>query len=175
VIAVARRLIHAVNVAWRGAKLSRVALGKYIIAYASLLHLGWAVLLVVDPRSQGATPVHIIALVCGGPYRSAVVLALVAIAAGVFPFLRSRVSTGALALMLIPQQAFLFMSAGAGIYAAVIGHYADGVPRASAFIFADQLPVILASLLYTIAVLEAAFERPDIVIPSSVGAADVSG
>jgi len=135
-----------------------VALGKYIVLCASLLHVIWAGLLLVTPDAGGSTPLHIIVVVCGGPWRTAIVLTLVAGAAMVFPFSKYRVSNRALALMLIPQQTFLLMSAGAGIRAAMLGHYADGVARSWTFILSDQLPVILIAVLYTVAVLEAAFE-----------------
>jgi hypothetical protein len=160
-----RGVLRAVSLAWRGARLSKTALGKYIIVFASLMHAGWAVLLLISPTAAGSTPVSIIVKVCGGPYRTAFVGFVASAMAIVFPFFRRRVSNTALAIMLIPQQVLLFMSAGAGIYAAAVQHYADGVPRPWPFILSDQLPVILAALLYTIAVLEAAFEPPDRIIP----------
>lgn len=150
--------VKALGDSWRGARLSRVALGKYIVLCASLLHFLWAALLLVSPDAGGATPLNIVLRVCGGPIRTSFVLTCVALAAMVFPFSKYRVSNRALALMLIPQQTILLMSAGAGIRAAVLGHYADGVARSWTFILSDQLPMILIAALYTVAVLEAAFE-----------------
>lgn len=146
---------------WRDSRIARANLGKYIILFASSIHIGWALLLWATPAAEGATPVHILSVVFGGPVRTAVVLLIVASAALAFPFIRYTVSRPTLALMLIPQQAVLIMSALAGARAAWIGHYSDGVPRPWAFILADQLPVILAAVLYTTAVLEAAFADED--------------
>jgi hypothetical protein len=143
---------------WRDARIAKVALGKYIILFACLLHLGWAIMLCISPSAAGSTPVHILSQVFGGPYRTAAVLLLVTAPALVFPFIRQRVSNQAMGLMLIPQQATLVMSAGAGAYAAMVGHYADGVLRPWPFILSDQLPVILTAVLYTVAVIEASLE-----------------
>ncbi|MEX2439696.1 MAG: hypothetical protein WD739_07425 [Actinomycetota bacterium] len=158
--------LRQLGLAWHRARLSSVALGKYIILFASALHIGWAALLLADPEAAGSTPVSLITRLCGGPYRSAFVLVITAVVAMVFPFIRYRVSARTMGLMLIPQQFLLFVSAGAGIYAASVGHYADGVDRPWSFILSDQLPTILVALLYTAAVLEAAFdpqvpERPE--------------
>jgi len=157
-VAVIRLLKHISN-EWRSANVTKVTLGKYIILMASLLHVIWAGLLIVDPASGASTPVHILVVVFGGPIRTAVTLSIIATTAMVYPFTRYRISNRAMALMLIPQQAILLMSAGAGIRAAVVAHYADGVARAPGFILADQLPSILLAALYTVAVLEAAFEK----------------
>jgi hypothetical protein len=55
--------------------------------------------------------------------------------------------------LLVPQQFVLIISASGALHAAFVGHYADGVPRPWQFILGDQLPVILAALLYTYALL----------------------
>lgn len=151
--------IRGLNQTWRGARLSRAALGKYIVLCASLLHVTWAILLLVSPLAGGSTPVHIVVVVCGGPVRTALVLTVVAVLALVFPFSKHIVSNRSLAGMLIPQQAVLLMSAGAGIRAAWMQHYADGVVRSWTFILSDQFPVILIALVYTVAVIETAFEK----------------
>jgi hypothetical protein len=153
-----RRTFRAAVVAWRSSRVSEAAIGRYVILFASLLHIGWAVLLVINPTAGQSTPVAIVIRVCGGPYRSAAVLVACALVAMVFPFKQHRVSATAMAGLLIPQQVILFMSAGAGIYAAANQRYADGVARGHEFILADQLPVILLALLYSVVILEAAFE-----------------
>ncbi len=143
---------------WHEARLSRVALGKYIILMASLVHIVWAVLLFVEPAAGGSTPVSILVKTFGGPIRTGVVLLIVAVTAMIFPFSKFRGSNRALALMCVPQQAILIMSAAAGVRAAFFGHYADGVARGFAFILSDQLATILLAALYTTAVLEASIE-----------------
>lgn len=153
-----RRAFVLVGRSWRETRLSRVAVGKYVVLLASLLHLMWAGLLIADVGAGGSTPVAILLRIFGGPVRATVVLVAVASAAMCFPFVRYRMSAKAMAAMLLPQQTVLLMSAGAGLWATSIGHYADGVIRPWGFILADQLPVILLALLYTVAVLEVAFE-----------------
>jgi hypothetical protein len=153
------RFFRALPNAWGKARLSRVPLGKYVILFVSLLHLGWAALLVFSPAAANSTPVRVISDICGGSLRTAFVLAVTAVAAVCFPFIRYTVSNIGLCLMLLPQQSILLMSAGAGIRAAALGRYADGVARPWEFILSDQLPVILLALLYTAVVLEAAFHE----------------
>jgi hypothetical protein len=153
-------LLKRVSEGWRGAKLSRVALGKYIVLFASLLHVAWAGLLVFSADAAKSTPVAVISSLCGGRYRAAFVLIVFAVAAMTFPFFRRRITSTAMAGLLIPQQFLLLMSAGAGVWAAVQEKYADGVVRGWPFILSDQLPSILLALLYTVAVVESAFE-PD--------------
>lgn len=140
---------------WNEARISRVGLGKYIILLACLLDASWALLLRF-PGAGAATPLSLIVRICGGPGRAAIVLTLTSAAAIVFPFRRYGVSVVQMGLHLIPQQVVLLVSALGGARAIVDGHYADGVERSSAFIAADQLPIILLALLYTVVVLEVA-------------------
>lgn len=165
-------LIKRVDERWRGAQLSKVALGKYIVLFASVLHIGWAALLMGRAETVGSTPIAVLSEVFGGRWRSAVVLLIVAGLALVFPFLKRGASNATLALLLLPQQVALFMSAGAGLWAAMKEQYADGVTRGWAFILSDQLPVILLSIMYTVVVIEAAFEPPTKVVVTDREAAE---
>lgn len=149
------RFVREIWDRWSQARMSRVGVGKYTIAFACLLHLAWAVLLCF-PGAGGATPIALLVRICGGPGRTALVLVAVSVAAFVFPFRRYGISPGQMALHLLPQQFVLFVSAGAGVQSIALGHYAVGVPRPMAFIAVDQLPVILLALCYTVVVLEAA-------------------
>lgn len=120
-----------------------------IIWYASLLHAIWAVLLSVSPLAAHSTPVSVVVTLLGGRWPAVAALAV----SGLLAVLVTRARTGLAPLLLVPQQIMLLMSAAAGIYAAVMGHYADGVPRAWEFILGDQSPVILVAFLYTTALL----------------------
>lgn len=126
----------------------------YVIIYASLLHYAWAALLAYDPAAGNSTPVHVLVHYCGGRPQAVFVLLLTATMALCAPLVHHpAVRRAMLPVLLIPQQIILFMSAGAGIDAALVGHYADLTPRPWPFILSDQLPVILVSLLYTTALL----------------------
>jgi hypothetical protein len=141
-----------------GAQLSKVALGKYIILLASVLHLVWAGLLVFAQGAGNSTPVAIITKLSGGRERAAVILVGVSVAALTFLYTKRTKSNATVSALLVPQQLLLFLSAGAGLWATIRESYADGVIRDWAFILTDQLPVILLAVLYTVVVLEAASE-----------------
>src|SRR6266446_1301749 len=108
-----------------GLQIAKHALGKYIIGFACLLHIGWAILLLIDKRAANATPISILfALLNNNQYVVIFILLFVAILAGCFLDMRLRRSynIAILSLFLIPQQIVLWCSAGAGIYAASIQH-----------------------------------------------------
>lgn len=109
---------------WRNIRLSKTALGKYIILQASVLHMAWAVLLLSGGDAHKSTPVAIVSRICGGATRAAFVLALVSCMAIVFPFLKRRVDNRIMAVLLLPQQVLLLLSAGGGLYASIAGRYA---------------------------------------------------
>jgi hypothetical protein len=123
---------------------------RAVVWYACALHYAWGILLAISPAAMRSTPVSAIAAVLGGRWGAMATLftvATAALAAGVarHPWPRP--------VLLVPQQTVLLMSAGAGLHAAVLGHYADGVPRPWPFILGDQFPVILAAVLYSAALL----------------------
>lgn len=166
-----KNLIKSGDSAWRGAQLSKVALGKYIVLFASVLHLGWAGILAFADGASGSTPVSAIEAVAGGEARAAFVLFVVAAMAMVFPFIkRPTASPYTLPLLLLPQQTLLLLSAGAGLWAAIKEEYADGVLRGWEFILADQLGMILLAVMYTVVVIEAAFEPYRIILPEAIAA-----
>ena len=138
-------------------QIAKHALGKYIIGFACALHLLWALLLAIDIRAANATPVSILFVLLGNSRLLVIfTLLVVAMLAGGFldMRLRKQFNLSALSMLLVPQQTVLLCSAGAGIFAACAGHYADGVTKSWAHILADQLPVILMAFLYTVALLE---------------------
>jgi hypothetical protein len=137
-------------------QIAKHALGKYIIGFACLLHLIWAALLAFDIRAGNATPLSILFILFPEKWAVIFVLVTVAIMAGGFLDLRlrARYNLAVLSMLLIPQQIVLWMSAGAGINAAIVGHYADGVVKSFYHIAADQSPCVLMAFLYTVALLE---------------------
>ncbi len=140
---------------WSTGRVAKTALGKYIIGATSLLHLGWGVLLCINKEAGNSTPVNIFFMFFNRP---TIVLLFFGVSILAFLFLRQRlgqtINARHLSLLLLPQQCVLLCSAGSGLLAAILGHYADGVARPWTFILADQLPAILIAILYTTAVIE---------------------
>lgn len=122
-----------------------------VILAVCVLHYTWAVLLLASPVAAHSTPVSIVVTVFGGRYGAAAALITVALLAQAAPV----VPAAYLPVALVPQQVLLLMSAGAGLYAAAAGHYADGVQRGWPFILGDQAPMILVAALYTLALVSA--------------------
>lgn len=56
-------------------------------------------------------------------------------------------------LCLVPQQLLLYLSAGSGIRAIVLGQYADGTMRSHAFIAADQGLTVFLAVFHTWAMM----------------------
>ncbi len=138
-------------------QIAKYSLGKYIVGYACLLHFLWAILIGIDSRAGNSTPLSIL-FILFGHNRALIISLLLLVSAMATAFLSFRArqifNIRVLTVLLLPQQVILWMSAGGGIYATLIQHYADGVPRSWVHILADQLPVILAAFLYTTALLE---------------------
>lgn len=127
------------------------ASGWVMILYASTLHILWAWICAVAPGAWMTTPLYALYVASFESSQllvaSLVLSALLAVLGGWFvPSL-----TG-LSLML-PQQFLLFISAYGALASSYAGTYPDTTLRVWSFILADQLPVIIAAPLYTVAVL----------------------
>jgi NADH:ubiquinone oxidoreductase subunit K len=105
----------------------------------------WAILLLFGKEVLYSTPASAIAGL--GQYGAAAVL-FVSSLLGVIGYRKSG-----LIETLLPQQAILMLSAAASLHASALSQYADGIPRPFLFIFADQLPTILAAVLHLVALL----------------------
>lgn len=139
----------------------------YIVLIVSVLHLLWAGLLLWSPAAAHSTPVEAVVSVTHNRAGAVALLAGTGVLALIAAWLHERhrsLRPAYLALLLIPQQILLVVSAAGGITAALRGHYADGVARPWQFILGDQLPVILIALLYTTAILVIAARREQTII-----------
>ena len=132
------------------------ALGKYIILFACMLHIIWGLLLCFDTQVGNVTPIAILFIFLEQS-RFWVIITLWAVALMAAGFVNLRIRKTAnlkiLSLLLVPQQLVLWLSASAGIYAAYLQHYADGTACDWGHIFADQLPISLLAILYTITLI----------------------
>lgn len=123
------------------------ARGSYIVFYASLLHIPWAMVLLVNPTVHLATPIAGFYWLLKSPVSVAALLILVSISAAVGKmFVESKRK---LLLCLIPQQFILMVSAAASCVSIYDSKYADGYAAPRDFIFNDQWPNILAMIVHT--------------------------
>lgn len=144
---------------------SKTGLARYIIMSGCILHYGWALLMFLDPRCMGSTPISGIIYIMGGS-KILTELMLIACSSLALWYISLRdgatLSSRKYAFLLLPQLWLLCASAGASIYAAYKGYYLDAitqpglfiiVQRPHAFILAGELPVIVMALLYLTAVI----------------------
>jgi hypothetical protein len=120
------------------------------VTFASVLHCFWAGMLMFSAVPLMTTPLSTLDRAFGGRFVLSAIFMTVSTLA-LHGATKPRTRAG-LACML-PQWALLLTSAWGGILAAWMGMYADGVPRPTAFILADQFPIILAAALYGPAIL----------------------
>lgn len=120
------------------------------ILYVTVLHIIWAFGLIIDSSSIHVTAFMAVRWICGSNYFWAWVL----LASSVLAF-KSRDDHGTKGvIMLIPQQSILIMCALSAVYCIVQSSYADGVIRPRAFIFTDQIRLVLLAFFHTFAIVQ---------------------
>lgn len=151
--------------------IAKTGLGKFIILAGCLLHLCWAVALMADSRTAGATPLSAIFAICASQtWLTVVALFLVCLLSLKYLTLKAHqaIRPEMYALLMIPQLFLMSLSFLAGLYATIKGYYVDTVAqpglftivhRPHLFILADQLPVMILAVLYLIAVVFACTYR----------------
>lgn len=126
----------------------------WIIYYASAIHALWLVAVILDSSALNAT--GLAALLNAFGSRPAVAVALaVSTSLALTGLYRPCENRFARIAMLMPQQFLLVLSAGGAAQAIFSGHFADGVLRPVAFIFADQLHYVLKAAFHTGAIYDA--------------------
>ena len=121
--------------------------GIYIVAYASFLHIPWALVLLANPKIHLATPIAGYFWLLNTPAQVAAML--LAVSAVAFIGKLWLQNTWALLACLVPQQGVLMISAAASMNAVFQGTYPDGYKAPMDFIFNDQWGNILAMVLHT--------------------------
>ena len=112
---------------------------RWILWFPIALHLAWGVVLLWAPEAVRATPIY--HLWQWTPFRSVPLLAAMLLGVSVLAgigLLRGGVPRGWDCALILPQQAFLFLSAAGCITAVWAGHYPDGTVVSRAHLFADQ-------------------------------------
>jgi hypothetical protein len=101
------------------------------------------------------TPLYLLGLIVQNAIIAAIILIVTAVLA-VIPYMIREPRRSWFMLLILPQQCLLlmhFVSAGVPIMA---GHYHDGyVPGGSAFIFADQIWLLMGVIVHTLEYIEA--------------------
>lgn len=133
----------------------------WIVAWAVALHAAWGGLLMFSNSPLNTTPLHTYTVLFGGSHR-AIGLILLMVAAMAFVGLKKSGNPNNEGILwLMPQQIALLISATGALAAALVGHYADGVPRPHLFILADQLPSILGAIAHSAALFNMYLVRDD--------------
>ena len=133
----------------------------------SLIHYGWATILMINPAAADAIPIAILFSLLHARWAVVSLLYGISVGAWVFIyFLRQHRSSRWWSILCIPQQMVLLFSAGAGIYASWTEYVLrrTAVPAELAIpsfpwahTLATEWPVIVMAVLYTIALVE--FQR----------------
>jgi len=121
----------------------------WMIWYAIILHWVWGIMLLSSNSPLNITAIHAMtqmhmssAPVVGILYLLSALLAVVALAA-------PRIVG---AILLIPQQLLLTVSAIGALMAMFSGSFADGVIRPIPFLVADQAPAVVAAVCHFLSV-----------------------
>lgn len=121
-----------------------------VIPCATLIHLGWAFLILFWNDLIGATPLALLTATA----RSWLALEAVLLSSVLFACISVFCSSSLIKLIcLLPQQTIIGMSFISSLMAVITQQYADGVPRHFAFILADQLPILAGAVFHTYRVL----------------------
>jgi len=122
--------------------------GIYIVALAALLHIGWAIDILIADKVEMTTPTAIYFDMFGDRY----VVSGLLFAVSAFALVgKLRWDANWFSFWsVIPQQALLMLSAWSSGWAVYVGHYADGVVRSRHFLFDDQWQNIITMILHSV-------------------------
>lgn len=125
-----------------------------MVLYATLLHICWGTAILIDEQSLTATALDALYRFLPYPVGLAIVLISTALMAMVGVF--ARAGGVRIALLLIPQQTIMMMTAAGAVEAMWLGHFADGVLRPHAYVFVSQVNYVIAALGHTLALISTA-------------------
>lgn len=122
---------------------------RWMLWYAIMLHWIWGATLLSSSAPLGITAIATVVRMGVVSAPAAGAMYLIAAAMGVVGIYMPRIER---TLFLIPQTMLLWIGAYGAARAMILGQFADGIIRPSAFLVTDQAPAIIAALCYTIAV-----------------------
>ena len=123
----------------------------WIIVYAIVIHLAWGLTLLIQGVPLHTTAIDSMFRMFPNARLAGIIYILIAVGAIVAVCRKPSLKT---VVLILPQQYFLMMSALGAIVCIVNSAFADGVVRSRAFIFVDQLPIVVATVLHTFALIE---------------------
>lgn len=124
-----------------------------MIVFVSALHLFWAIAIWFDVSAASATPPSAIYRTFGSATSYLLLMASIFSALGLIVHRRWVI------MFMMPQQLLLTISAIGAVIAIYTSAYADGIVRPRGFIAADQAPIIIMTVAYTISIVKAAALR----------------
>lgn len=135
------------------------ALSLFGVWFAIALHLVWATLLLVTDAPQQTTAIYTLSQLFPNQYGLAIILLAVA-GCSTYGLLKKGSGITDRVLLLAPQQIVLGISAAGVARAMILGEFADGTARSSAFLIADQAPALLALFVHSASIVFLALVRP---------------
>lgn len=120
-----------------------------MICYSIVLHLSWAILILADESSVGATAISSLHRVV--PNFAA--LSTLVGGSAILAIVGLCLQRWWLVFFLLPQQTLMLISAVGALDAMWLSQFADGVFRSRAFIMADQMYCPLSALGHTVALV----------------------
>ncbi len=127
--------------------------GNILIWTVTLMDLITAILILTNPHPLLVARLGIFYQIFPQSYVGAFLILLAACLA-IFGLKFSVTSSFKRFLLFIPQQIFLLMTTSSAIDFIVLQHYADGITRSWQFILQDQLPSIVLTIGYFLAILD---------------------
>lgn len=126
---------------------------RLIVCYATIMHLLWGVLLLIDPTAFNVTAINVFSSIGLNLYFTSALFLLIGSLASFAVYWNIYYIPHSICWVL-PQQTILSISAVGALQAMILSRFADGVIRSRVFIIADQMPIILIAVLYGIALVQ---------------------
>lgn len=125
---------------------------RWIIIYASIIHILLGILLFISPSIFVITSIKALVFI-----NNKTILSVLFLLVGIFSLISEKFKEPFRTLFLFPQQLILLMSSFGALICILQGQYGDGVIRPKIFILADQFPGILLSIFHSIALITILF------------------
>jgi hypothetical protein len=123
-----------------------------VIFIAVILHFFLGIILIISPVIINTTSTGLMIQYFSNKYIAGLVLIFISLLSTYSLYRKTFDKKNV--FLLLPQQLFLILSAGWAINSVFVGHFSDGIIRSPYFILADQLPIILIAVFFTLAIFQ---------------------